>query len=507
MSLFPGDRLTKSQTVKRRWMIAAVMNLALVMVVMGVSSVNVALPTFVRDLGASGKELQWIVNSYALVFAGLLLTMGAVGDRFGRRGAFFSGLGVYAVASVFSAYSGSPTELIVWRGIMGIGAALIMPATLSIITNVFPEKDRPKAVAMWAGFAGAGASIGPVVSGLLLKSFWWGSIFLSLIPVILVAALLTYMFVPTSKDPEEQALDWGGSIFSVIGLGALLFGIIEGPESGWSSPAFGLSMIVAAAAFYEFIKWERRTKHPMLPLEFFRSRMFSVSSMVILLSFFSMFGLFFVLAQYLQFVQGDSALAAAVKMLPLAGTFVLFSQIGPALAKRYSMRNILVVSLLMVAGGVFMFSGLTPTTSYGYLLVSLVVMGGGMAVAMPLSTDGIMSSIPKRKAGVGSAINDTTREVGGALGIAVLGSLLASSYRASVSDRVVDAPTEVFEAASESIGGALQAAGQLGEGGAEIVAAANVSFTDGMTTTFIAAGVVILLGAVIVAVFLPKTTD
>ena len=259
---FWADRLSEKEIYKRRWFIHAIMSMGLVLIVMSISTINVALPTLVRELGATATELQWIVDSYALVFAGLLLFAGAMGDRFGRRGAFVFGMSVFAVASIFAAFADNPTQLIAWRGIMGIGAAFVMPATLSIIASVFKEgKERARAIALWAGFAGAGGAIGPIVSGLLLDYFWWGSIFLIVLPIIAVSLIGTFLVVPTSRDPEAEKLDIFGSVLSISGLGLLLFGVIEAPNLGWLSfEALG-SMIGGFAILVGFVFWERLLIH------------------------------------------------------------------------------------------------------------------------------------------------------------------------------------------------------------------------------------------------------
>lgn len=501
---FRADSLPKETIVKNRWLIAAVTYLGLVMVVMAVSSVNVTIPTLSVELGASARELQWIVDNYALVFAGLLLPMGALGDRFGRRRAFLSGLVIFGVASFFAAYSGSPTELIAWRGLMGVGAALIMPATLSIITNVFPAKDRPRAVALWAGFAGAGASIGPILAGYLLESYWWGSVFLALIPIIAITILLTVLYVPTSKDPEEPALDFVGAGLSIVGLGALLFGIIEAPENGWLSAETIAAILISIVAFYAFVRWENRAKEPMLPMKYFKIPNFSVGSLMITFMFFSMFGLFFVLLQYLQFVLGLSALDAALWTLPLAGTFVFVSPFGPILAKKFDQRRVSTFGVLIAGLGLLSFSQLSVDSQFfPDILVGLLVMGSGMALAMPLATDAIISSIPRRKAGVGSAVNDTTRELGGALGIAVIGSLLADGYRSSIDGKVDFLPTEFVEGAEESIGAAINVTREYTTDGAELIATANSAFIDGMSLAFIVAGAVMIATSLVVYKYLP----
>ena len=306
---------------ERRWFLLGVLCLSLVMVVMAVSSLNVAIPTIQRELGASATTLQWIVDAYALVFAGLLLTAGALGDRFGRRKALLGGLAVFGVGALVSGLAGSASLIIVGRGIQGVGAAFVMPATLSLITAIFPPDERQRAIAIWVGFAGAGGAIGPIVSGALLEQFWWGSAFLVNIPVIIVTAVAVAMYSPESRDDAATPLDPRGALLSLTGLGALLFAIIEGPERGWTDPFVVTTFVAAAALITLFVLWERIAEHPMLPLKFFADRRFSVGSAVVTTSFFVMFGFFFLFSLYLQFARGYSPLEAGLATLPFADAF------------------------------------------------------------------------------------------------------------------------------------------------------------------------------------------
>ncbi|MGH7535417.1 MAG: MFS transporter, partial [Gemmatimonadales bacterium] len=302
---------------ERRWWIHAVLCLSLVLVVVGNTVLNVALPTLVRELGASAADLQWIVDSYALVFAGLLLLCGALGDRFGRKGALTAGLWIFGLASAASAWASSAGVLIVLRAVQGLGAALIMPATLAILANVFPPHERPKAIAIWAGLAGAGAAIGPVASGFLLEHFWWGSVFLVNVPLVFTALIAGRVLVPTSKNPNAEQLDPVGAVLSMVGLSGVLYGIIEGPTHGWAAPATLGAILSGLAVLIVFGFWELRTEHPMLDLRFFKNPTFSSATAAINLVFFAMFGGFFLLTQYLQLVLGYGTLEAGVRMLPM----------------------------------------------------------------------------------------------------------------------------------------------------------------------------------------------
>jgi EmrB/QacA subfamily drug resistance transporter len=317
---------------ERRWFLLGVLCLSLVMIVMAVSSLNVALPTLQSELDTSATMLQWIVDAYALVFAGLLLTAGALGDRFGRKGALLVGLAVFGFGALISGLATDATIVIVGRAVQGAGAALVMPATLSLITAVFPPEERQRAIAIWVGFAGAGGALGPIVSGALLERFWWGSAFLVNIPVVALTALAVAIYSPRSRDDDATPLDPRGAVLSLVGLAALLFGIIEGPERGWTSGIVLGTFAVAAVFLFGFVRWERVAPHPMLPLSYFADRRFSVGSAVVTTSFFVMFGFFFLFSLYLQFARGYSPLDAGLATLPFAVTIVLVSPRSATLA-------------------------------------------------------------------------------------------------------------------------------------------------------------------------------
>ena len=488
------------QVRERRWLLLGVLCLSLVMVVMAVSSLNVAIPTIQRELGASATTLQWIVDAYALVFAGLLLTAGALGDRFGRRKALLSGLAVFGAGALVSGLAGSATVIIVGRGIQGIGAALVMPATLSLITAIFPPDERQRAIAIWVGFAGAGAAIGPIVSGALLERFWWGSAFLVNVPVIIVTAVAVAMYSPESRDEAATPLDPRGALLSLTGLGALLFAIIEGPERGWTDPFVVTTFVAAAALITLFVLWERIAEHPMLPLAFFADRRFSVGSAVITTSFFVMFGFFFLFSMYLQFARGYSPLDAGLATLPMAATFMFVSPRSAGLVERLGSGTTITVGFLIIAAGMGGLAFVGVGTPYLALVAVMILLATGMSVVAAPATTGIMSSVPLAKAGVGSAMNDTTREVGGALGIAVFGSIVNSGYRAAMDVGGLDLPAGAAEQARESAGAAGQVAAQLGgQGGATLVDRAATAFTDAMNVTATISVAMLVVAAVVVS--------
>jgi MFS transporter, DHA2 family, integral membrane protein len=464
----------------RRWFLLAIMCLSLVLVVMSVSGLNTALPTIQRDLGASASDLQWIVDAYAIVFAGLLLSAGAIGDRFGRRRALLAGLGVFGLGTFIGGVATSSSQLIAGRAVMGIGAAFIMPATLSIITAIFPPHERTRAIAIWAGFAGAGASIGPVITGGLLEGFWWGSTLLVNVPIVVAIVGAVMLFAPNSRDDTKTPLDPVGALLSLVGLSTLIFGIIQGPEDGWASTTVLGSFLVAGVALSLFVAWERRSDHPMLPLTLFRDRRFSTGSGVITVAFFVMFGFFFLVTQYFQFGRGYSPLEAGLAGLPPALAFIAFSPRSAALAQRYGAARVMAAGLAIVAGGFALLSTLSPDTPYVVIAGALALLGAGMAITVAPATGEIMTSVPMSKAGVGSAVNDTTRELGGAFGIALMGTIANTAYRSSIDLEGVRLPAGSRAAAEESIGAADSIATRI-PGGEALTTQAATAFTDAFT--------------------------
>ncbi len=492
----------------RRWWILVVMCLSLILVVAAVSSLNLAIPSIRDALNASGTELLWIVDSYALVFAGFLLPAGALGDRLGRREALIAGLIIVLGTSIGASNANSAVSLIIWRGAMGIGAALIMPATLSIITVVFPRAERSRAIAIWTAFAGAGGALGLLGGGLLLEEFWWGSVFFVNVPIAGVVLIATLAIVPTSRDSMHRKLDAPGALLSIVGLGALLFAIIEGPERGWTEPVTLVAFVAAGVLLGGFVKWELVTRFPMLDPRFFRLRRFSMGSLSITIVFLTMFGFFFLIVQYFQFAQGLTPLQAAVRTLPLTGTFFVFAPLSVNLARRFGARVTIPGGLVLASIGLALMGTIDADTAYGIVVIPIIIMGAGMATLMPPASEGIVSSLPQDKAGVGSAVNDTTREVGGAIGIAIMGSLLAVGYRSGLGDATEGLSPEAAEQAEDSIGFALAvAANQPAEQAEKLVAAATTAFTDGMSLAFFSAAGLIIVTAGIVAKFYPGKNE
>lgn len=480
---------------RRRWLVLGVMCLSLVMVVMAVASLNVAVPAMQQHLDATAGQVHWIIDAYAIVFAGLLLPAGALGDRFGRKGALLGGLGVFALGLFLAGVGDTASQVIAGRAVMGAGAAFIMPATLSMITVVFPPEERTKAIALWAGFAGAGASIGPIVSGALLDHFWWGSAMLINLPVVGLAVAAIAVVAPRSRDSQVTPLDPVGAVLSLLGVVALLFGIIEGAERGWTNGVVLASFAASAVLLASFVSWERRALHPMLPMNLFKDRRFSMGSSVITTSFFVMFGFFFLASMYLQYVRGYSALLTGVAMLPMPITYIVAAQRSADMGERFGPRRVIATGFAFIALGFVVFTQVTPSTPYLVIVLGLVLLGIGMGNATAPATGSIMSAVPLDKAGVGSAVNDTTRELGAALGVAVLGSVVSSLYRSGADFSGAGVGAADADDAGESVGAAVQVAENLPAGGDALLAEAQSAFTDAFQVSSAVSVVVIVVAA------------
>jgi EmrB/QacA subfamily drug resistance transporter len=496
-----------AEVYARRWRILVVLCLSLTIVMVGNSTLNVALPSLTRQLGASNTELQWIVDAYGLVFAGLLFPAGAIGDRFGRKRTLQAGLFVFLVGSVLATMSDSSGQLIFARAVMGAAAAFVMPSTLSSLTTAFPARERARAIGMWAGVSAAGAAIGPVASGLLLEHFWWGSVFLVNIPLIVLAIVLGRRLVPESRNPAGHPLDLPGAGLAMVAVTALVFAIIEAPTHGWTAPATLAAFGVSALAGVAFVVRERTAAHPMLPLQLFRDRRFSVSSAGIALAFFAMFGTWFLTAQYLQFVLGLSPLQAGLVFLPFSVIILLASPQAPRLVVRFGGRAVASTGFVCVAVGLFAFSRLGIDSPVWAIYLSIVPMAFGMAIVTSPLTAAIMTSVPPGIAGVGSAMNDTTRELGGALGVAVLGSITTTRFASELAPSLSGLPDASRDLASSGLAGVSQVASDVaGPAGDVIRSAADVAFVDALHTATLIAAAAVLLAAVGARLLLPRFT-
>ncbi|HUR85135.1 MAG TPA: MFS transporter [Solirubrobacteraceae bacterium] len=497
-----------TQHYARRWQALGILGLSLLVITMGNTILNVGLPTIRADLGATSSQLQWICDSYLLVFAGLLLAAGSLGDKFGRKRALVSGLVVFGIGSICAMLSQSSDALIASRALMGLGAAGIMPTTLSILTNIFPADERPKAIAAWAAVSGLGIAVGPISGGFLIEHFDWNSIFLINLPVVAVCLAGALILVPDSRDPDSPRIDVTGTFLSIVGLSAIVWALIEAPERGWAEPLI-LAMFAAGAAIAAaFVAWERHTDHPMLDVGVFRNLRFSAASISITFVFFALMGVMYFLTTYLQSVLGYSALEAGIKMLPIAVGMILTSKVSTSLTRRIGTKYVVSLGLGTVAVSMIMIARFDTGTSALEIAMALGTLGQGIGLAMAPATDAIMGALPRAKAGIGSAMNDVVREVGGTLGIAVLGSILASGYASGMDDAVSTLPAGAAEAASDSVGAAHEIGAQLGGGaGAQLVDSANSAFVGAMTTTASLSAAFAVAGALIALAFLPARAE
>jgi len=495
---------TNAPLYPHRWKALVVLSFALLVVTVDNTILNVALPTIRSELDADSSALQWIVDSYLLVFAGLLLAAGSLGDRFGRRRALFAGLVVFGVGSLFAALAGSSTELIAARALMGVGGAAIMPTTLSIITNIFPAHERPKAIAMWAAVAGMGIALGPISGGVLIEHLSWNWVFLVNLPIVAACLVAGTILVPESRDPSSPRLDLAGTGLSIAGLGTLVYGLIEAPEAGWTSGSTLGTFALGLGILGAFVAWELRCKQPMLDVKVFRNLRFSGASLAIAFVVFALMGVMYYLTTYLQSVMGYSALGAGLRTLPVAAGLIVASRVSVALTNRFGTKVVVSNGLATVAGSLVLLATVQADTGYGLVAAALGLMGLGMGLAMAPATDAIMGALPKAKAGIGSAMNDVVREVGGTLGVAVLGSVLSSGYASSMEGATEALPAEASEAASDSVGAAHEVAADVGgSAGASLIASANDAFVDAMATASTVGAGAAALGAIIALLFLP----
>ncbi|MGW4894487.1 DHA2 family efflux MFS transporter permease subunit [Kitasatospora sp. NPDC004240] len=493
---------------RRRWAILGTLVLALLVVVLDNSILNVAMKTIATPaptgLGATQSDLEWAINSYTLVFAGLLFTAGLLGDRFGRKRALVLGMVVFGIASLLSALASSPGELIGYRALMGVGGAFAMPATLAIIMNVFERSEQPKAIGIWAGAVGLAIAIGPITGGLLIEHFWWGSVFLVNVPIVIAAVIAMIVLVPESKDPNPGRLDPVGVLLSIVGLVALIYGIIKGGElADFTAPGAWAPMLVGLLALAAFVVFERRTAHPALDVTWFRDRVFSASVVVVGLVFFALMGVSFFGVFYTQSVRGYSALEAGMLMLPLAGAQLVFAPRARLVVDRFGIRATCAGGMALIAVGFLGYLLLDTDTPIWVLVALGALMGAGMAHVMPPVTVAIMGALPREKAGAGSAVNNTFRQVGGSLGVAVLGAVLSTVYRDGISDRLDHLPNGLGEKAGESLEATLAVAGRLGEQGKALIDPANAAFIDAMHVVALLSAGVTFVGALLAWFLLP----
>ncbi|WP_412775459.1 MFS transporter [Streptomyces mirabilis] len=506
----PAQRRTVSDAVhRRRWAILTVLCFSLLVVMLDNSILNVATKTIAQPaptgLGSTQSQLEWAINSYTLVFAGLLFTAGLLGDRLGRKKVLLFGMLVFGAGSALSALSDSSGQLITFRAVMGFGGAFILPATLAIIMNVFERDEQPKAIGIWTSVVGFAIALGPITGGILLQHFWWGSVFLVNVPIVVVAALAMVAIVPDSKNPKPGKLDPVGVVLSILALVSLIYGIIKGGQEGGFTGAQSWGPIVAGLAVLGvFVVYERSSDHPALDVTWFRNRRFSASVAAIGLVFFALTGVTFFSVFYNQSVRGYSVLQSGLLVLPLAASQMFFAPRARLVVNRFGARAVCATGLVLTAVAFAGFLLLGQDTPIWVLEVLFFLMGTGMAHVMPPATVMIMSSLPREKAGSGSAVNNTFRQVGGALGVAVLGALLSATYRSGIDDHLGVLPASDRQAAGESVEATLSVAEKLGPTGKALVQPAHDAFIHAMHITAMGSAAVALVGAVVVLLFLPR---
>jgi EmrB/QacA subfamily drug resistance transporter len=494
----------------RKPLVLATLLLAAFVINVETTIVNVALPTLVRQLHATNTELQWIVDAFNLLFAASVLAFGSLSDRFGRKGMLLAGLAVFGLASLAAGLAGTPGQLIAARALMGVGAAMAFPSTLSLLTNVFTERrERALAIGLWGATTGAAIALGPIVGGWLIETFDWRSIFFAIVPISALAGIAAAVYAPKSRDPRAPRLDLGGFALSTATIALLVYTIIEGPSHGWGSAmtlgSFALTALLAAG----FVAWELRTQEPMLDMSLFANPRFTAASASIGISFFALSGFIFLVTQYFQFVKGYGALSTGVRMLPVAGFVALSSVLGARLAVHIGTKLVVAGGLLSMAAFYVWVTTLGAGTSYATIAAQMVVVGIGMGLTSAPATEALMGVVPKAKAGVGSAVNEATRLVGGTLGVAIVGSVYASLYASRLTDDLPpQLPGGLAQTAHDSVGAALSVASSAAHHGHPELAtavhdAAISAFFHGFhAANWVSAGVA-AIGAVMALILLP----
>ncbi|MEV4335983.1 MFS transporter [Streptomyces sp. NPDC049590] len=529
----PVERMERPYA--RRWWALLVLCLSLLIIVMANTALTVAAPDMTKDLGLSSADLQWVIDGYTVPYAALMLLLGAIGDKYSRRGALVLGLVVFGGGAVFGYLADSAATVIAARAVMGVGAALIMPATLSLLAATFPRAERAKAITLWTATAGLAIAAGPVVAGALLRDHGWSSTFLINVPVAAVALVAAFALVPPSKAGHHDRIDYVGGVLSVIWTAALVYMIIEGPHFGWGAKAIGAA-VVAGAGLVAFVLWELRHPRPLLDVRRFTARRFAGSNLAVALFFLAVFGAFYYLTQHLQFVLGYDALQTGVRMLPLAGAVFAGSALTAVLTPRVGMKWTVGAGM---AGGTVALALLTRVdagSTYGDFVAPLIILGLAIGLALSPCTDAIMGAFPESELGVGGAVNDTSLELGGSLGIAILGSLLATSYSGHLSDATQGSklPASALDTAQDSVGAGYavaqgigekahqaaaraqqatdpqqaaqlkQQAGELASGARQMADAVGSAFSDAVAHTSLVGAVILGIGTVLVAVLLPR---
>lgn len=488
----------------RRWKILATLCASLLLVSIGNSSLNLSLPTIARELQLTSLQLTWLVDTYVLVFASLLFTASAVADRYGRKLVMQLGMSIFLVTTVYAGFvADSGAELIAARGIMGIGASMVMPTTLSIIENVFPRKERARAIAIWSGVAGGGIALGSIVTGFLIEHYSWQSVFIFSAAIGSVGFVFNQIVTPNSRDEKQTPVDWLSGLLSIIGLFGLVYGIIEAPTHGLTDATVMGSLAAGVISIGAFIARQLRLKHPMLDMRLFRFPAFSISALSVTLTFFALMGVFFSMSQLFQLIMGYGPMSSSLRMFPIMMLMMLAAPFVPNIVKKFGTRRTVTTGLILVSLSFVLMSRWPTIPTYPHVLGSMLIMMTGMALTMTPATNMLMSAIPRNRAGMGSAMNDTTRQLGGALGIAVLGSVLSSAYSRNIADALSGLPAQVQDTAASSLAGALAIAEQAGPVSAQLTAAAKTAWMSGLSQATLIAAAIVGLAAIIAGAWLP----
>lgn len=491
---------------KKRWGILAILCTSLLVVMLANSSLNLALPSLASELKLDSLQLTWVVDIYSLVFASLLFTTGTLGDRYGRKLIMQTGLFIFLLGTAYAGFFATDgTSLIIARAIMGIGGAMVMPTTLSIVDNIFPRSERPKAIAVWSGIAGGGVALGSILSGFLMEHYSWQATFVFSAAVGVVGFILSQVITPESKDEKQSPVDWLGAVLSTVGLLGIVYAIIEAPSVGLLEEKVLAVLICGIVSLTAFIVWQTKTKSPMLDIKLFKIPAFGVSSLVVTLVFFSLMGIFFSISQLFQLVMGYGAMESSIKMLPIFALMILASPIVPSIVKKIGSRWTVTSGLILICIAFLTMSQWPTQPTYWNIMGSMLVMMLGMALAMTPATNMLMSAVPKNRAGMGSAMNDTTRELGGALGVAVLGSVLSSAYSDKILSATTNLPDQLKATASDSLAVALQIASNMGSVAEGLAMAAKTAWMQGLSSATIVAAIIIACAAIITALFLPHS--
>ncbi|MFE1378042.1 MFS transporter [Streptomyces sp. NPDC058740] len=504
----PAEEMT--QPYARRWWALLVLCLSLLIVVMANTSLVVAAPDLTKDLGLSSSDLQWVIDGYTVPYAALMLVLGAIGDKYSRRGALVLGLLVFAGGSVMGGLVHETALVIVARAVMGIGAAVVMPATLSLLVAIFPRSERAKAITAWSATSGLAIAAGPVAAGWLLEEHAWGSTFLMNVPLAVLGVIGALLLVPPSKAKDMGRIDYIGGLLSIVSIGSLVYATIEGPHFGWGAGPV-TAAVVAAVGLLAFVAWESKHPNPMLNVRKFKERPFSGSMLAVLFFFFGTFGSIYYSTQFLQFVLGYNALETGIRLLPLAGAVFVGAAVTGRLAPKLGVKAVVGAGMVLGTAGVLLLTLIESGSTYTDFLAPLLMLGFAIGLSLSPATDTIMGSFPESELGVGGGANDTALELGGALGIAVLGSLLATSYKDKLTDMIGGRlPAEAMDVAQDSVGGGLAVAEHVAKtpgGGPQqaqsLIEAVHESFAHAIAHTSLIGAIVMGVGTLIVIAVLP----